>query len=662
MKVAKSVSPNILNYLLAVLSVFAAGGAFYLFRAYLDDKHDESLLFLPVVIACALRLGFGPAVTASVFAVVLWDYFFIPPRFTLTIGRPGDGIDLGAFLVAAITTSQIAAQARRTAQQASLREREIATLYNIGQIVNSEIESDRILYTMAEQIAENCLATRCLVFRADGDGKLLEQAASSDRASATQGASETIAQRSVYALAESALLRARSAPPTEPHGFSGRENRGDGRSRLAEELTEPVEQLTVGEGVGAGIYLPLQDGDETVGVLFVGPRVDAEVRDSYDKRLVAALGNYAATVLARQHIADQSRQRVRNAAKFEERNRLAREIHDTLAQGLTGIVIQLQAADGGSPEDQWAAVTQAKRLAQECLTEARRSVKALRPGALEGRDLPTALSEMLTQTTQATSIEGSFVTIGSPYALPDEIDSNLLRIGQEAVTNTIRHSVAHQIRVTLTYGATQVQLRIVDDGCGFDPDSVEAHGFGLISMRERAEQLGAQLEILSDMNSGTSIAVNITVSKTLTSGTRLADLPRSEVKGSHDYCRHKAENDQRPNRGRPPGGPPGPCRNHRKTGRHYGHSPVRQRPRSSRPLPSAAARRRPDGPADAGARWSWRGFGHSPRVSARANHHTDDVRHRRRYIPGPSRRRHGIPAERRSTRRTHTDDTRGLQR
>jgi PAS domain S-box-containing protein len=208
--------------------------------------------------------------------------------------------------------------------------------------------------------------------------------------------------------------------------------------------------------------------------------------------------------------------RAEEASILEERNRMAREIHDTLAQAFTGILAQVGAANQVLTDDLEA--TQAhldliKELARTGLVEARRSVVALRPQLLEEGSLQSALHHLVTQLRTAAMDTTLYDEIeGEVYALPTEVESNLLRMGQEALTNAIKHANADEIRVKLVYDRDRVCLRVQDNGQGFGVGSIpSSEGFGLLGMSERAERIGAQLTIRSQPGQGTEIVVVVGV-------------------------------------------------------------------------------------------------------------------------------------------------------
>jgi two-component system, NarL family, sensor kinase len=199
---------------------------------------------------------------------------------------------------------------------------------------------------------------------------------------------------------------------------------------------------------------------------------------------------------------------------LEERNRMAREIHDTLAQSFTGILAQVGAANQVLTDDVEATgahLNLIKELARTGLTEARRSVVALRPQLLEEGSLQSALHRLVAQLRTAVLDTTLYYEIeGAVYALPSEVESNLLRIGQEALTNAIRHAHADEIRVELVYDRDRFCLRVKDNGQGFGVGSIpSSEGFGLLGMSERAERIGAQLTIRSQPGQGTEMIVTV---------------------------------------------------------------------------------------------------------------------------------------------------------
>jgi signal transduction histidine kinase len=199
-------------------------------------------------------------------------------------------------------------------------------------------------------------------------------------------------------------------------------------------------------------------------------------------------------------------------AVMEERTRIAREIHDTIAQGLAGIVIQLETADCCLDRDLATArmrMRKACELARENLTEARHSVWALRPHVLEEGNLVSAIETLIARLPHEASVAIDFTHQGLLYPLPSEMAHDLLRLCQEGVNNALKHAQARQITVTLSYTAHQVALCVADDGQGFDPAHLPARrGFGLRIMEERVARLEGQLTLTSRPGQGTRMEVH----------------------------------------------------------------------------------------------------------------------------------------------------------
>ncbi|HEY0083721.1 MAG TPA: two-component regulator propeller domain-containing protein [Pyrinomonadaceae bacterium] len=203
-------------------------------------------------------------------------------------------------------------------------------------------------------------------------------------------------------------------------------------------------------------------------------------------------------------------------AVLDERNRIARELHDSLAQGFTSISIQLEAVSAkmGAPHDAAREhLNQARLLVRSSLAEARRTVRALRSELLEAGDLAAALSQVAGQLTAGTNVSAQVTATGATRPLPARIESNLLRVGQEALTNAVRHAGALTVRARVEYGDGQVTLRIEDDGQGFDVHTTDASshggGFGLRGMRERLTQIGGTLSVESLPGRGTQITATV---------------------------------------------------------------------------------------------------------------------------------------------------------
>jgi signal transduction histidine kinase len=209
-------------------------------------------------------------------------------------------------------------------------------------------------------------------------------------------------------------------------------------------------------------------------------------------------------------------QKVRREGVLEERDRIAREFHDTLEQELAAITIQLDVVSAQSIKSPQIARQQlelARNMTRRSLSEARRSVWDLRSHLLENNSLAAALEEMVVPLSRATGIEIGVQSSGTSRKLPALTEHNLLRITQEAAANALKHACAKKILVHLHYEPRQVRLGIRDDGAGFDVQGVGSPNgghFGLLDMRERAEKIGAVFSLNTKRDSGTEILVVIT--------------------------------------------------------------------------------------------------------------------------------------------------------
>lgn len=201
----------------------------------------------------------------------------------------------------------------------------------------------------------------------------------------------------------------------------------------------------------------------------------------------------------------------REAGVLDERRRMAREIHDTLAQGLTGIVTQLQAAEQAvaqapdGPTGWRRHIEAATQLARDSLSEARRSVDALRPEPLEEGRLSEALCAVAARWSAVNGIPAQVTTTGTVRRIDPEAEFALLRAAQEGLANVARHAHASRVGVTISYMENEVALDVRDDGVGFDPALLD-HGFGLVAMRQRIASLSGTLQVESEPGGGTAIS------------------------------------------------------------------------------------------------------------------------------------------------------------
>jgi signal transduction histidine kinase len=221
------------------------------------------------------------------------------------------------------------------------------------------------------------------------------------------------------------------------------------------------------------------------------------------------------------HLAEEQQSAAQVAAVLDERNRIAREIHDTLAQTLTGVIVQAEAASRALPDmgTVGAHLERISTLAREGLQEARRSVRALRPSLLDGSTLALALAALCVKQSGKgeTGTRFHFALKGTPRQLPPEVEDALLRVTQESLVNVERHARARTAWVELRFDPADadsmqcVCVRVQDDGRGFDAKALDPNwrGFGLVGMRERLEMLGGTFDISTRPGQGTEVRAGI---------------------------------------------------------------------------------------------------------------------------------------------------------
>jgi signal transduction histidine kinase len=248
-------------------------------------------------------------------------------------------------------------------------------------------------------------------------------------------------------------------------------------------------------------------------VIGAGSIVGEKVSEQNEERR-QALARLEAAMLENAGLHAQLLTQAREAGILDERARMAREIHDTIAQGLIGIVTQLEAANQARerPADHERHLENAERMARQGLAEARRSVSASRPAALEVGTLPEALEEVAGEWSRINAIPVEVTVTGHVIALHPEIEVALLRTAQEALANVARHARATHAWLTLSFMGDVVTLDVRDDGTGFDPsdpDHGSGTGFGLTAMHQRVARVAGSLAIESALGGGTALSARV---------------------------------------------------------------------------------------------------------------------------------------------------------
>jgi PAS domain S-box-containing protein len=284
-----------------------------------------------------------------------------------------------------------------------------------------------------------------------------------------------------------------------------------GKPSMMEDIREgpsfPWRDHVLSLGVVSILIVPMLIAgqvDGVIGIRFTGKRTFR----AEEMELAQALAHQTMLAIQLMRLSYQSGQ----AAVTAERNRMARDIHDTLAQGFTGVIVQLEAAADATAEGLVKAanehIARASELARDSLKEARRSVQALRPQALEEKDLIGAMEELITKMTSGTGLRADLTLAGEARTLPPIWGENLLRILQEVLTNSLRHASASEFNARLSFDKEAVGLNLRDNGRGFDP-AHKHDGFGLLGIRERVQAMGGHVAIQSRIDQGTMIAINL---------------------------------------------------------------------------------------------------------------------------------------------------------
>lgn len=378
-----------------------------------------------------------------------------------------------------------------SAAQLQRRNRELSILMTIARALNQSVELDQALRAALAQVAE-------LLGLRTGWIWLLDE--------------ETH---------ESYLAAAQNLPPAlaqNPRRMEGRcycldtYRAGDlsGAANVNVVTCSRLRGLVDGtDGLRYHASIPLYAHEKKLGVLNVASPDWRELSQD-DLDLLHAIGDLLGIAVERARLFTRSAQ----MGALEERNRLAREIHDTLAQGLAAITLRLESVDAlldahADPERMRAIVEQALALTRANLDEARRSVLDLRAAPLEGQSLIKALQTLAETVQLRKGGQVAFEATGGARPLPTRIEIGVYRIAQEALTNITRHAHATRARLELTMTPETLRCVIDDNGRGFDPASIPADRYGVRGMSERARLLGGELHVASAPGEGTCVEVII---------------------------------------------------------------------------------------------------------------------------------------------------------
>lgn len=283
---------------------------------------------------------------------------------------------------------------------------------------------------------------------------------------------------------------------------------GPWHDRQGSQASVIIEDL-VKAGISATLSVPMFVAGKVTGMLNIRFQEKRTFRPE-EIELTRAMAHQAMLSIQMMRLSRQSRE----AAVLAERNRLTRDIHDTLAQGFTGVIVQLEAAadarSRGLLDRLDAHLGRATELARHSLREARRSIKALRPQSLKDHDLCEALKECIQIMTTGSTLHATFIVQGQPRAMPEQWEEHLLHISQEALTNVIRHAQAGSFDAKLIFDRGSIHLELRDDGRGFDTKA-RYEGLGLIGIRERVKAMHGKLQVASEIENGTAITLTLSL-------------------------------------------------------------------------------------------------------------------------------------------------------
>lgn len=269
----------------------------------------------------------------------------------------------------------------------------------------------------------------------------------------------------------------------------------------------PCRQHQLELGVISMLIIPLLISGQVEGILAIGFSQSRQFL-AEDLVLSQALAHQTMLVLQLSRLSMRSRE----AAVMAERCRLARDIHDTLAQGMTGVILQLEAAADvlscGQAGQLGQHLQRANHLARQSLQDAKRSVQALRPMALENKNLSVALRELCKVTLAGQNITLQYTEQGTVPALSSQLEDNVLRIVQEVLTNCLRYAGASEFSLNAFYAASGMQLILQDNGCGFDLN-ISSDGYGLIGIHERAQLMGGEVQLNTAPGAGTRLELRL---------------------------------------------------------------------------------------------------------------------------------------------------------
>lgn len=439
------------------------------------DKGQASLLYLPVVIVCAMRFGFGPAIMGAILSFLCWDWFFLPPYQTFIVENPKDFVSLIVFLIAAAITGRLAAQATEQTREARQRLQEMTTLFQASDAMSNDVGAEQALATLAEQIQTICNASGLMIFRNSIDGGGLEIVSESGPEVKGAPSRETALSIATTAFEHDQTIGLGDAPRLWAKALA----------RITPNTSE-VGVDTELDPRSIGVYIPLRAADQRVGVLHVGTRRDGHAFTALQENLILTLANHAAAVIARENLSAQAAQ----AAALKEADALKDALLSLVSHELRTPLSAIKASASGLLQENalWDDASRREALVSiDSETDRLTGIVSnlldlsrLQAGAWEpvrdwcdiGEVVDTALQRLPVDEASRVrvSIPGDVPLIRIDYAQVALVVENLLR-------NAIKYTPAAtpiDIAVKATYGAldrpTGIIMTVRDYGEGIEPD------------------------------------------------------------------------------------------------------------------------------------------------------------------------------------------------
>lgn len=444
----------------------------------------RSAAFLAAILLTGWYAGTGPLILAMILSTAAFDYFFLPPRYTIGFEARPDPYMIW-FLLFAFLAAWFSAARRH------------------GALLLEQARSD-LEHRVAERTAELQRSEAYL--------------AAAQRLSHTGSFARQVASGEIYWSEETYRIFGLDSKTIKPHRnwitHGGRpDGGGPGWHPDDQEFAEQTIANAVQEKRGYEMEVRIVRPDGSIRYVhsIAQPVFDAAGDVMEFMGVVMDITDRKRTERALRRARERNLE-ARFAAMLAERTRLAREIHDTLLQGFTGVALKLlAAAKRASGQQETAAdLHELVTLAQRTLEDARHAVWDMRSPTLAEAEFSVALRHAAEEGTRGTGLGLEYETQGPPLPLDQEIEIVVLRVVQEAIANTVKHAGAHTVRVTCGYEARRVRLSIADDGKGFTVDpNFRTYGghWGLLGMRERASQIGAKVSVQSSPGQGTEITL-----------------------------------------------------------------------------------------------------------------------------------------------------------